>query len=97
MKIFAGLLVLCIMAHVCSSASVSRGLAKHTVTEVTSPPSTKVDCSVYKKYPVMAIPCPITYLPVCGSDYITYGNECHLCSESLKSNGKIQFLHDGHC
>ncbi|KAL4701744.1 hypothetical protein H8959_015748, partial [Pygathrix nigripes] len=43
---------------------------------------TQVDCSIYKKYPVVAIPCPITYLPVCGSDYITYGNECHLCTES---------------
>lgn len=43
----------------------------------------QVDCSVYRKYPVVAIPCPITYLPVCGSDYITYGNECHLCTESL--------------
>uniref|UniRef100_A0A8C4L7P5 Serine peptidase inhibitor, Kazal type 7 (putative) n=1 Tax=Equus asinus asinus TaxID=83772 RepID=A0A8C4L7P5_EQUAS len=57
----------------------------------------QVDCSIYKKYPVVAIPCPITYLPVCGSDYITYGNECHLCTESLKSNGKIQFLHEGRC
>lgn len=45
--------------------------------------SDQVDCSIYKKYPVVAIPCPITYLPVCGSDYITYGNECHLCTETL--------------
>ena len=43
----------------------------------------QVNCSIYKKYPVVAIPCPITYLPVCGSDYITYGNECHLCIENL--------------
>ncbi|XP_023616986.1 serine protease inhibitor Kazal-type 7-like [Myotis lucifugus] len=56
-----------------------------------------VDCSIDKKYPVVAIPCPITYLPVCGSDYITYGNECHLCIESLKSDGKVQFLHEGRC
>ncbi|KAM6148494.1 serine protease inhibitor Kazal-type 7-like [Erethizon dorsatum] len=56
-----------------------------------------VNCSIYKKYPVVAIPCPITYLPVCGSDYITYGNECHLCTEILKSNGKIHLLHEGQC
>lgn len=43
----------------------------------------QVDCSVYEKYPVVAIPCPISYMPVCGSDYITYGNKCLLCTESL--------------
>ncbi|XP_004385011.1 serine protease inhibitor Kazal-type 7 [Trichechus manatus latirostris] len=85
MKIIWGLLLLCTVAHFCSSAETG-GLSK-----------TAVDCSIYKKYPVVAIPCPITYLPVCGSDYITYGNECHLCTKSLKSNGKIQFLHEGKC
>nr|Q6IE51.1 RecName: Full=Serine protease inhibitor Kazal-type 7; AltName: Full=Esophagus cancer-related gene 2 protein; Short=ECRG-2; Flags: Precursor [Rattus norvegicus]CAE51394.1 TPA: esophagus cancer-related protein 2 [Rattus norvegicus] len=56
-----------------------------------------VDCDIYKKYPVVAIPCPIENIPVCGSDYITYGNKCKLCTEILRSNGKIQFLHEGHC
>uniref|UniRef100_H0W1R1 Serine peptidase inhibitor Kazal type 7 n=1 Tax=Cavia porcellus TaxID=10141 RepID=H0W1R1_CAVPO len=68
MKILWGLLVLCTLSHFCSSSGELR---------------MSVDCSIYKKYPVVAIPCPITYLPVCGSDYITYGNECHLCTESL--------------
>ncbi|XP_070649912.1 serine protease inhibitor Kazal-type 7 isoform X2 [Bos indicus] len=65
--------------------------------EAASLPLKTVNCSIYKKYPVVAIPCPITYLPVCGSDYITYGNECHLCIENLKSYGKVQFLHEGVC
>nr|XP_012597007.1 serine protease inhibitor Kazal-type 7 [Microcebus murinus] len=65
--------------------------------EAANLPLTTVDCSIYKKYPVAVIPCPITYLPVCGSDYITYGNECLLCSESLKSHGRVQFLHEGNC
>ncbi|XP_055478425.1 serine protease inhibitor Kazal-type 7 isoform X3 [Psammomys obesus] len=56
-----------------------------------------VDCDIYKKYPVVAIPCPIENIPVCGSDYITYGNKCKLCTEILRSNGKIQFLREGHC
>ncbi|EHH26916.1 hypothetical protein EGK_17000 [Macaca mulatta] len=85
MKIIGGLLLLCTVFYFCSSS------------EAASLSSKKVDCSIYKKYPVVAIPCPITYLPVCGSDYITYGNECHLCTESLKSNGRVQFLHDGSC
>ncbi|XP_008826894.1 serine protease inhibitor Kazal-type 7 [Nannospalax galili] len=83
MKIIAGLL-LCTMTYCSSSAG-------HSLV------SNQVDCSIYKKYPVVAIPCPIENLPVCGSDYITYGNKCKLCTESLRSNGKIQFLHEGHC
>ncbi|KAF7473531.1 serine protease inhibitor Kazal-type 7 [Marmota monax] len=86
MKITGGLLLLCTVTYFCSSSEVA-----------SQPLKTEVDCSIYKKYPVVAIPCPITNMPVCGSDYITYGNKCHLCIETLKSNGKIQFLHEGHC
>ncbi|XP_055286190.1 serine protease inhibitor Kazal-type 7 isoform X2 [Moschus berezovskii] len=85
MKTTGGLLLLCAVAHLCS-CSEAASLSLKTV-----------NCSIYKKYPVVAIPCPITYLPVCGSDYITYGNECHLCIENLKSYGKVQFLHEGVC
>ncbi|XP_012908719.1 serine protease inhibitor Kazal-type 7 isoform X1 [Mustela erminea] len=86
MKTIGGLLLLCTMTHFFSNPEAA-----------SLPLTTQVDCSIYKKYPVVAIPCPITYLPVCGSDYITYGNECHLCIENLKSNGKVQFLHEGSC
>ncbi|KAM5217178.1 serine protease inhibitor Kazal-type 7 [Hipposideros larvatus] len=85
MKVTGGLLLLYAMTCFCSSS------------EAASLPITTVDCSIYKKYPVVAIPCPIIYMPVCGSDYITYGNECFLCIESLKSYGKVQFLHEGRC
>ncbi|KAM8764354.1 serine protease inhibitor Kazal-type 7-like [Rhynchonycteris naso] len=85
MKVAGGLLLLCTVACFCSSSEAA-SLSLRTV-----------DCSIYKKYPVVAIPCPITYMPVCGSDYITYGNECHLCIESLKSYGSVQFLHEGIC
>uniref|UniRef100_A0A8C3VW33 Serine peptidase inhibitor Kazal type 7 n=1 Tax=Catagonus wagneri TaxID=51154 RepID=A0A8C3VW33_9CETA len=85
MKLVGALLLLCTLTHLCGCS------------EVASQSLTTVDCSIYRKYPVVAIPCPITYLPVCGSDYITYGNECHLCTESLKSNGKVRFLHEGSC
>ncbi|XP_016072865.1 PREDICTED: serine protease inhibitor Kazal-type 7 [Miniopterus natalensis] len=85
MKIAGGLLLLCLVTFFCSSS------------EAASLSLTTVDCSIYKRYPVVAIPCPITYMPVCGSDYITYGNECHLCIESLKSYGRVQFLHEGRC
>ncbi|XP_037658014.1 serine protease inhibitor Kazal-type 7 [Choloepus didactylus] len=85
MKVIGGVLLLCTVAHFCNRA------------EAASLSLPMMDCSIYKKYPVVAIPCPITYQPVCGSDYITYGNECLLCTESLKNNGKVQFLHEGAC
>ncbi|XP_074257112.1 serine protease inhibitor Kazal-type 7 [Saimiri boliviensis] len=77
MKIIGGLLLLFTMIHFYSCSE------KQAICLC----MTQVDCSIYKKYPVVAIPCPITYLPVCGSDYITYGNECHLCTESLTASG----------
>ncbi|XP_036060160.1 serine protease inhibitor Kazal-type 7 [Onychomys torridus] len=88
MKVLGGLLLLLTASYLCNSSEV---------TTVTSHPSVTLDCSIYKKYPVVAIPCPIENMPVCGSDYITYGNKCKLCTEILRSNGKIQFLHEGHC
>ncbi|XP_028907823.1 serine protease inhibitor Kazal-type 7-like isoform X1 [Ornithorhynchus anatinus] len=85
MKTSGAILLLLVVAILCGP------------TKAASLSSAQMDCSMYKKYPVNAIPCPITYLPVCGNNYITYGNECHLCTESLKSNGKIKFLHNGNC
>uniref|UniRef100_A0A8C9AU44 Serine peptidase inhibitor Kazal type 7 n=1 Tax=Phocoena sinus TaxID=42100 RepID=A0A8C9AU44_PHOSS len=84
MKIIGDLLLFCTVAHLC------------TCSEAASLPLKTVDCSIYEKHPVVAIPCPITYLPVC-SDYITYGNECHLRTDSLKSTEKVQFLREGRC
>ncbi|XP_017173429.1 serine protease inhibitor Kazal-type 7 isoform X1 [Mus musculus] len=71
MKLVGGLLLLFAATYVCNCS------------EVTSHPSATVDCDIYKKYPVVAIPCPIVNIPVCGSDYITYGNKCKLCTEIL--------------
>ncbi|XP_022445631.1 serine protease inhibitor Kazal-type 14-like [Delphinapterus leucas] len=42
-------------------------------------------------------PCPGIYQPICGNNLITYENPCILCVESMKSQGKIRFLHDGKC
>ncbi|XP_019594596.1 serine protease inhibitor Kazal-type 14 [Rhinolophus sinicus] len=42
-------------------------------------------------------PCLGVYQPICGTNFVTYENPCILCIESLKSKGKIKFLHDGKC
>ncbi|XP_006148120.1 serine protease inhibitor Kazal-type 14 [Tupaia chinensis] len=42
-------------------------------------------------------PCPGLYQPICGNNFITYDNPCILCIESLKSHGRIKFLHNGRC
>lgn len=41
--------------------------------------------------------CPEEFRPVCGSDGITYGNECKLRLEACKHRREIRVLYDGAC
>lgn len=41
--------------------------------------------------------CPAEFNPVCGSDGISYGNECKLRLESCKHRRDISILYDGPC
>ncbi|XP_047210429.1 insulin-like growth factor-binding protein 7 isoform X3 [Girardinichthys multiradiatus] len=41
--------------------------------------------------------CPLNYSPVCGSDGITYPNECSLCVHQLEKNADILIVKDGPC
>ncbi|XP_044517598.1 serine protease inhibitor Kazal-type 7-like [Gracilinanus agilis] len=84
MKI-AGFLLLFALAHLCLTSDVEdENLGEE-------------DCDYYKKFPLETISCPVEYFPVCGSDFITYGNGCHLCVANLKTNGKVNYVHDGPC
>uniref|UniRef100_F7DJZ0 Kazal-like domain-containing protein n=1 Tax=Monodelphis domestica TaxID=13616 RepID=F7DJZ0_MONDO len=49
------------------------------------------------KFPLTDIRCPTEYLPVCGSDFNTYGSGCHLCVANLKTNGQVTYVRDGPC
>ncbi|KAM9266236.1 ovomucoid-like [Cariama cristata] len=40
--------------------------------------------------------CPRNYEPVCGTNGVTYPNECSLCSEMLR-NRALDKKHDGRC
>lgn len=41
--------------------------------------------------------CPAEFAPVCGSDGISYGNECKLRLEGCKHRRDIRVLYDGPC
>ncbi|XP_060772757.1 serine peptidase inhibitor, Kazal type 4 [Neoarius graeffei] len=41
--------------------------------------------------------CPMNLAPVCGTDQITYANECALCVQRLKSKTAILIAKDGSC
>ncbi|KAM4621666.1 putative pancreatic secretory proteinase inhibitor [Polymixia lowei] len=41
--------------------------------------------------------CPLNYSPVCGSDGVTYPNECALCVHRLERNADILIMKDGRC
>lgn len=41
--------------------------------------------------------CPAEFEPVCGSDGITYGNECKLKLEACKYRREIKVLYGGPC
>ncbi|GJQ68230.1 hypothetical protein Trydic_g10765 [Trypoxylus dichotomus] len=42
-------------------------------------------------------PCPEEFQPVCGSDGISYGNQCKLRLEACKHRREIRVLYDGPC
>ncbi|XP_061541605.1 probable pancreatic secretory proteinase inhibitor isoform X1 [Phycodurus eques] len=41
--------------------------------------------------------CPLNYSPVCGSDGVTYSNECALCVHRLEKKLDIVIVKDGPC
>ncbi|XP_010128482.1 PREDICTED: serine protease inhibitor Kazal-type 7 [Chlamydotis macqueenii] len=53
-------------------------------------------CGMYRLSGNMELACPRNYEPVCGTDNVTYPNECTLCREILRHRVRDK-KHDGRC
>ncbi|KAM6196189.1 double-headed protease inhibitor, submandibular gland-like [Sarcoramphus papa] len=56
----------------------------------------RASCSLYRLSGKMQFACPRNYEPVCGTNDVTYPNECTLCNEIIR-NQAIDKKHDGRC
>ncbi|XP_054697881.1 serine protease inhibitor Kazal-type 10-like [Grus americana] len=56
----------------------------------------RASCSTYGLSGKTQLACPRNYEPVCGTDNMTYPNECSLC-KAIFRNRAIDKKHDGRC
>ncbi|XP_031414438.1 double-headed protease inhibitor, submandibular gland-like, partial [Clupea harengus] len=54
----------------------------------------RVDCHQFKSY---GSHCPEEYKPLCGSDGVTYANDCKYCAACREKGSRILVRHRGEC
>ncbi|XP_074958672.1 ovoinhibitor-like [Phalacrocorax aristotelis] len=61
----------------------------------------EIDCTQYSsgvsKDGTAWVACPRNLKPVCGTDGITYSNECGICFHNRKQGASVEKAHDGEC
>ncbi|KAF7249560.1 Ovoinhibitor [Varanus komodoensis] len=58
----------------------------------------EINCTLYPAEKVTGIiACPNTIAPICGSDDVTYSNECEICKKNMERNRNIGKKHNGEC
>nr|XP_025037103.1 ovoinhibitor-like [Pelodiscus sinensis] len=65
------------------------------------PESVSIDCSQFPSFQTIegkvVMNCPRNLAEVCGTDGVTYWNDCMLCAHNLQQGGSIKKKHDGDC
>uniref|UniRef100_A0A8V5H1F2 Ovomucoid n=1 Tax=Melopsittacus undulatus TaxID=13146 RepID=A0A8V5H1F2_MELUD len=62
--------------------------------------SLQVDCSVYPRNAESGgtiTACPLNLREICGTDGVTYGNDCLLCAHNAEFSANVAKKHDGRC
>ncbi|NXG71287.1 IOV7 protein, partial [Baryphthengus martii] len=62
--------------------------------------STPVDCNTYlsnSKTGEVISACPFILREICGTDGVTYSNDCALCAHNIESGTNVAKKHDGRC
>nr|XP_055033366.1 trypsin inhibitor ClTI-1-like [Misgurnus anguillicaudatus] len=79
-------IVLLLLSVAIASASIAAGEPTDTI-----PPN----CKQYRLS--FGVPCQENYTPVCGTDGITYKNECKMCLKRMDAGLNIQITNIGEC